>query len=133
MENALIMVIDDDEIFQFTAKKTLQLLGIRNTVVSFTSSREALAHLNQHMAVPQELPDYVFLDINMPVMDGWLFMEELKKIKGTLAKLPQVYIVSSSIDPRDMQRAADNADIAGYVEKPISPDRYREILQGIKE
>jgi CheY-like chemotaxis protein len=96
-------------------------------VLPYISSRQALAHLAEAGA-GGPLPHFIFLDINMPVVDGWLFMDEFVRLKPAFGQVPRVFIVSSSIDPRDMQRAADHPDIEGYIEKPISPDKYREIL-----
>ncbi|MBL7852492.1 MAG: response regulator [Cyclobacteriaceae bacterium] len=121
----VIAVIDDDTVYQFTASRTLQATRMANQILQFTSGKEALAFLkNGH----NPLPDIIFLDINMPVTDGWTFLEEFHNLKAQLSKEIRIYMVSSSIDPRDRNRAKNYPEVAAYMEKPISMNKFSEVL-----
>jgi two-component system chemotaxis response regulator CheY len=126
----VIAVIDDDNVYQFTASRTLKATKMAHEILQFANGQEALTFLSKHVEDPQQLPDIIFLDINMPITDGWMFLEEFLKLKAELQKKIRIYMVSSSIDPRDMNRAKNNPDVSDYVEKPISMNKFAELLQG---
>ena len=80
-------------------------------------------------ATPEHpLPDIIFLDINMPITDGWGFLEEFHELKKTLGKDIKIYMVSSSIDPRDHNRAKNIPEVTEYMEKPVSMSKFSELL-----
>jgi CheY-like chemotaxis protein len=76
-----------------------------------------------------ELPDIIFLDIDMPIMDGFQFMEEYVKIKPKLGKKITIYMVSSSVDPVDIERARKISEITDYIVKPITQNQLTDIIQ----
>ncbi len=80
------------------------------------------------MSSESELPDIIFLDINMPYMDGWDFMEHFIDIKPNLPKEITIYMVSSSVQAEDMERAKALEDFSNYIIKPIDEKRFKEIL-----
>lgn len=125
----IIALIDDDKIFQFTAEKILQTTALTGTILKFENATAALKYLSDHGNQPENLPDYIFLDINMPQIDGWMFLEDFENIKDQIQKLPIIYMVSSSIDPRDINRARRNAVVKDYVTKPLTREKFVELLQ----
>jgi CheY-like chemotaxis protein len=85
------------------------------------NGKEAITTLNNTLKNNDEhIPDIILLDINMPVMDGWEFMEEIKRIKSKINKQIIIYIVSSSIALEDRNKSKTFTDIIGYIPKPIS-------------
>ena len=74
------------------------------------------------------LPDVIFLDINMPIMDGWEFLEEYLRLKPRIGKKIVIYVVSSSIDMRDLDRARSISEVSDYIIKPISNKRLVSIF-----
>ena len=125
----IIALIDDDKIFQLTASKTIKSTEITDRILQFLNGEEALKFLNQNIADPTSLPDYIFLDINMPFIDGWMFLDDFKIIKSKLTKPISIYMVSSSIDPRDMTRARSNENVKDYVVKPVTREKFMELLK----
>ncbi|MFZ6000998.1 MAG: response regulator [Bacteroidota bacterium] len=123
-----VALVDDDPIYQFTASKTLQLTKSVAQIHSFLKAEDALNYLSSHANDAEMLPDIIFLDINMPIKDGWGFLDDFDKVCSTLAKKATVYMVSSSIDPRDVQRARQNQHIREYITKPITVDKFNELL-----
>ncbi len=124
----IIAVIDDDTVYQFTASRTLKATKLAEQVLQFPNGDEALTFLHIHSAEPDKLPDIIFLDINMPVTDGWGFLDEFQKLKSEFSKNISIYMVSSSIDPRDVDRAQKNPAVTEYVEKPVSMSKFSELI-----
>jgi two-component system, chemotaxis family, chemotaxis protein CheY len=124
----IVALVDDDQIYQFTASKTLELTKAVGSIQTFLMAEDALAFLRTHANISEKLPDFIFLDINMPVKDGWTFLDDFDKLSATLAKRVTIYMVSSSIDPRDVQRAEQNQHIKEYVTKPITINKFHELI-----
>ncbi|MCK0160670.1 response regulator [Muricauda sp. F6463D] len=95
---------------------------------TFSDGAEALEHIIANQNTPDALPDIIFLDINMPVMDGFQFMEEFVDLLPKLKKTIKVYLVSSSIDPKDIKKAKRINAISDYLVKPLKANDIKEIL-----
>ncbi|HEX6914394.1 MAG TPA: response regulator [Chitinophagaceae bacterium] len=121
-----IFLVDDDKIYQFTAKKTLESMGLSGEVSVFSDGRHAIEYLRAHQHEITLLPDIIFLDINMPVMDGWQFVEAFEQLQ--LGKKVSLYMVSSSVDENDMKRSRQYAVINDYIIKPVGRSRFEELL-----
>ncbi len=126
----MIALVDDDEIFQFTASRIIALSKVTERLCQFKNGAEAIRYIEKHANTPEELPDIIFLDINMPVSDGWMFLEDIARIEGQLAKKSMIYMLSSSIDPRDVERVKNNKLVTDYLVKPLSRETFIEIISG---
>jgi two-component system chemotaxis response regulator CheY len=124
----IIALIDDDKIFQLTASRTIIATKITDKVLQFENGEDALNFIRENHADASRLPDFVFLDINMPFVDGWMFLDDYAALKPRLAKPMTIYMVSSSIDPRDISRAKRNNDISDYVIKPVTKEKFMELI-----
>ncbi|HYG04209.1 MAG TPA: response regulator [Chryseosolibacter sp.] len=125
----IIALVDDDKIFQLTASKTIKATNLTEQVLQFDNGEDALIFLRENIGNVNTLPDYIFLDINMPFVDGWMFLEDYAHLKNKLGKPVTIYMVSSSIDPRDITRAKNNEHVSDYVIKPVTRERFIELLQ----
>lgn len=92
---------------------------------NFEDAREALNYLEKIEV--KGLPEILFLDINMPMMDGWEFMEAIKDSK--IVNELKIYITSSSINPIDLEKAERNPLIKGFVSKPLDPIKLKKIAE----
>jgi CheY-like chemotaxis protein len=92
----------------------------------FTTASKPVKHLKPILESPEVLPDVILLDLNMPVMDGWQFLDEFIKFK--VSKKITVYIVSSSIDVADHAKAATYKAISNFYIKPISRDDLAQMM-----
>ena len=127
-----ICIVDDDNIYQFTMIKTLKSIPSTDKIIVFSDGERALNFLTENIDKENKLPDVIFLDINMPIMDGFQFMEEYVKIKPNVGKKITIYMVSSSVDPADIQRAKNISDISDYIIKPIKSGELRTLIQNLK-
>jgi CheY-like chemotaxis protein len=129
----IICIVDDDEIYKFTMRKTIEMNKLARKVLIFSDGEEALEFITDNLGNNQDLPDVIFLDINMPIMDGFQFMQEYIKIKPTVGKKITIYMVSSSVDADDIEKANEISDIAGYLIKPIKASELNDIIAEIEK
>lgn len=129
IEKYNVCLIDDDKVYQFTSKMILEATLLTSRITTFFNGQEAIEFFldpaNQQIDI---LPDVIFLDINMPIMNGWNFLEEFDKIFYTLPKKILIYVVSSSVDDSDMEKSKSFVSVADYVIKPINKEKYRLLL-----
>jgi len=119
-------IIDDDPIFVFGIKKVMELINFCEGIMVFKNGQEALNNLSAIISAKEELPDVILLDLNMPVLDGWQFLDEFIKIPCEKEIL--IYVVSSSVDPEDVLRAKSYEGVSDYIVKPISVKKLKEVL-----
>ncbi|MBM1104521.1 response regulator [Aurantibacter crassamenti] len=122
-------IVDDDDIYQFTIKKTILSLNLAKNIIAFSDGEEALNYMIENLNNDKELPDVILLDINMPIMDGFQFMEEYIKIQPKIGKKITIYMVSSSVDTADIERAERISEISDYIIKPIEADKLKSIVE----
>lgn len=127
-----VCIIDDDDIYKFTITKTIESTGLVNKIIDFGDGEEALDYLLETAADTTELPDIILLDVNMPVMDGWDFLEVYHEKKGELNKNIIIFMISSSIDERDVDRAKQISELTDYIVKPINRDKVMHIFEAAK-
>jgi CheY-like chemotaxis protein len=125
-----ICLIDDDEIYLFLMKKSFYAMGVNNEVLSFLNGADAWEELIKLKNNNEDLPSIIFLDINMPIMDGWEFLTEFRKINATVLNKISVYIVSSSIAIEDIEKSKTFPEIVDYLTKPVEIDTLASILKG---
>ncbi|SEO71540.1 Response regulator receiver domain-containing protein [Mucilaginibacter gossypiicola] len=120
-------IVDDDSIYVYGLKKLIGIKGINTRLSHFINGQEALNALN-NANDDHVLPDIILLDINMPIMDGWEFMNEFAKLKPQMGKNITVYIMSPSLDLNDIHRAKNISEITDYIFKPVKPNHLTEIF-----
>ena len=122
-------IVDDDPIFGFSTKKLMELNNFSKETIIYSNGQEALDELLSRIESGQNMPEVIFLDLNMPVMDGWEFLDEFTKIPSEKEMI--IYIVTSSIDPADVNRAKGYKNVNNYVVKPITTKDLSKILSEI--
>lgn len=124
-----VFVVDDDKIFHFIIKKLLISNNIDVEPEFFENGLQAIEGIKAKLDREEAPPDLILLDINMPILDGWQFLEEFKAIKDRIKKEISIYIISSSDNTSDRNRANDFKDeIKDYYLKPITIDGLRSIF-----
>ncbi len=97
----------------------------------YKNGKDAFDNLLPNLKLNTNLPDVILLDLNMPIMDGWQFLDEFLKVPDS-EKIP-IYIVSSSVDSRDIERAKTYKMVGQYIIKPFSISKVEELLEGLKK
>jgi CheY-like chemotaxis protein len=126
---SMILLIDDDFTTNYLHKKIISKSEIDLPIEVANNGKEGidkLLELNKTINDKDTLV-LIFLDINMPVMDGWGFLEIFNKIKPTLNFSTNLFIVSSSINPDDEDRAKSNPEVLDYLPKPLTVDMLGKI------
>ncbi|MGB0432105.1 MAG: response regulator [Bacteroidia bacterium] len=121
-------IIDDDEIFRFIMKKHIKNQNLAENILCFENGQDAIEYMKTNRLENDSLPDVIFLDINMPVMDGWDFVDEYNELKKNIVKDATVFMISSSVDDRDISRAHDSDVITEYVAKPVDKERISDLM-----
>lgn len=123
-----LFIIDDDKIYHFLFKNLLKQNGIDVNTTFFTNGHEAIEYIRK-CEDASILPDLILLDVNMPIMNGWQFLEEYRKMFTTLPKQSVIYMISSSNDEVDIKRAKDYGEVVkDYFLKPICKEDIDRIF-----
>jgi len=120
----LICIIDDDKIYQFTLVRIINDNKLAKRIINFSDGEKAIQYLTDNREANEKIPDIIFLDINMPIMDGWQFIEEYARIKTEIKKKIIIFMLSSSINPIDFIRASKISEISEYI---IKPTKLKEV------
>lgn len=121
-------IIDDDSIYVFGLKKIIEMNNLCKNILVFKNGEEALKYLAPLVTTSEEFPDVILLDINMPVLDGWGFLDEFTKLKPKINKKVTLYMVSSSVNQEDIDKANKYEQVSDYIIKPINIDELKRIM-----
>ncbi len=117
-----IMLVDDDAFTNLFNKIVLEKANLAGDIIVYQNGREALDYLDQCI----EKVDLILLDINMPIMNGWEFLEEFDKL-DEYKKVAIVVMLTSSISSEDRERAERIPSVKKFISKPLSPESIKEI------
>lgn len=122
-----IMLVDDDKIFNFLSEKTITSLGLANEVHFAVNGKQALELLEQYREGKISRPDIIFLDLNMPIMNGYQFIEAFANMDLPEKHKITIVVLSSSVDPNDVARTKE-LGIQYYFSKPLSKDEIKKLI-----
>lgn len=124
-----IWVIDDDEIYQQIIRKFISRAGVFDQAFFYMNAMDALRDLEDPEITP---PQVILLDINMPQMDGWQFLESVEKFCPFIFRECDIYIVTSSIAYSDKEKKEKFSGLAGFLSKPLRIEQLVEIAKVLK-
>ena len=127
-----ICVIDDDPIFIYGTKRIMNEVGFSDKILIYNNGQDAIDGLTAMANDHKNLPSVIFLDLNMPIMNGWEFLEDFAKILEQNKDNVTVYILSSSVDPRDLERIKHYPIVKNYILKPISPEDLENVRKDVE-
>ena len=122
-----LILIDDEAIFHKIVQMTLKHSELSNKATYSMYGEAVLDYLEEKSSETTSLPDYIFIDLYMPRFSGWDFLNRFQKIYQNLKKNVNIYIVSSSIDPRDIDRSKTYPFATTFISKPV----MKEVFDGI--
>ncbi len=120
---ALTYILDDDKIFVYVLKKIIEKNNNFQEIRNFSSAVEVLGLL----ADDKNLPSIILVDINMPITDGWQFLDQVENLKHK-EKL-NIFIMSSSIDERDIEKSKKYPSVKDFISKPINNEKLVKLLE----
>jgi len=126
-----IFLIDDDPIYVFLLRRIIESVDSSLEICQFPDGELAINYLTTIGHDAGQLPDIIFLDLSMPVLDGWEFLEEFHGLRPKLDKSIALYIVSSSISPEDLERSKRDPMVADFLIKPLDRDTVADVIQQV--
>jgi CheY-like chemotaxis protein len=124
-----ILLVDDDEINNFISIKLIKKAVDNTSISACLNGRfaiEELVEIQKHD--PSLLPDFILLDINMPIMNGWEFLDEYKRLNIDPQGKSKIYIISSSVFSNDINKAKSYPLVKNFISKPLSVDKIKEMF-----
>lgn len=122
-----VMIIDDNNIDLYITKRLIIKTNFGKKVLEYDDGAEALKYLQENQDNIPELPKIIFIDIYMPGMSGFEFMESYDLLSDTVKKYCKVYIISSTIDEHDIERSRQDNNLTAFQVKPISKEFLNSI------
>jgi CheY-like chemotaxis protein len=126
-----VWLIDDDEVFVFLTKKLIAQTEQAVILETYINGQEAIDRLREISADESALPDLVLLDLNMPVMDGWEFLNAFQEVKFSAPDKIHLYIVTSSISPYEVERAKQIPAVREFIVKPMVKQKFVELISAL--
>lgn len=126
-----VLLIDDSSDDNFFHERAIKKSGVNATITVFTYAEEALTFL-QGLATKKDdgsAPDLIFLDINMPRMTGWEFLQAYADLPDHVRSSIVILMLSTSPDPKDQELAKENQFVTDFNNKPLTADGFREIVE----
>lgn len=123
-----VAVIDDDDVFQLIIRKQIEMNNFDYEILTFSNGQEAINFLNQNRDKRNLLPDLIMLDVNMPIKDGWEFLEEYQLLNDDIKSSINLYMVTSSVIQSDIDKARRDENILAFISKPITNKQLKEML-----
>lgn len=122
-----VMLVDDNDTDNFISRRIIEITKFADEVIVKNSGKGALDYLDEFKDSGEDLPDIIFLDINMPIVDGFVFLYEYEKFGNTVKDKCRVIILSSSDNKRDIDKIVNNDYVIKFVTKPLTEKTLEEI------
>jgi CheY-like chemotaxis protein len=124
-----VMIIDDTYVDRYVAERNLKKYGFAEEVVTKESAKSALEYLASLVEVPEQLPQLIFLDIRMPDIDGFGFLEAYEKLPEAVKSNCLVMMLSTSLNPSDHERAKASQYVNRFLNKPLDKEKIEMLDQ----
>lgn len=123
----LVLLVDDNDTDNFISKRIIEITKFARRVEVKSSGKGALDYLKEHQGDIGNIPNLIFLDINMPIVDGFVFLYEFEKFNELVKSKSKVIILSSSDNKRDIDKIVNNNHVIKFITKPLTEVALDEI------
>lgn len=128
-----ILLVDDDEINNFISIKLIKKALLNTDIMACLHGKYAIdLLLDIQKNDPSRMPDYILLDINMPIMNGWEFLDEYTRLNVDPLNKCKVYIISSSVFSNDINKARSYPVVKDFISKPLNVEKIKELFEVAK-
>src|ERR1700733_12183750 len=125
-----VLLVDDDEINNFISIKLIKKALLSTEIIACLNGKYAIDQLVEIQKTnPDKLPDYILLDINMPIMNGWEFLDEYKRLNIDPLGKTKIFIISSSVFSNDINKARSYPLVKNFISKPLNVDKIVELFK----
>jgi CheY-like chemotaxis protein len=125
-----VLLVDDDEINNFISIKLIKKALLNTEIMACLNGKFAIDQLLEIQRTdPSKMPDYILLDINMPIMNGWEFLDEYKRLNIDPLGKCKIFIISSSVFSNDINKARSYPLVKDFISKPLNVDKIVELFR----
>lgn len=126
-----VCIIDDDKVYTFGVKKIIKNYLPENRIFTYDNGKIAIDAIKEMVANNEDLPDLILLDIDMPEMNGWDFLNEFEMLKDKINKTVNIFVISSRIDhgKDDLFRVEWDDKVSDFIKKPVNLAVLKKILE----
>ncbi len=129
----LVMLVDDNDTDNFISKRIIEITKFAQRVEIKNSGKSALQYLEQEQNNPENLPNLIFLDINMPIVDGFVFLFEFEMFPDVVKDKCKIVILSSSDNKRDIEKIVGNEYVIKFITKPLTEAALQDVRVALAE
>ena len=122
------MLIDDSSTDNFINERVIQMSGFSRQIITKDTGRIALEYLKTNIENSDKIPEVIFLDLNMPVVNGFAFLNEFKNLPENIKKISKIVILTSSEKIEDIDAVKELPIIMDYISKPLSEKSLQNLL-----
>jgi len=123
-----VLLVEDDPITILVCKRTIEIAGFANEVKSVVNGQEAIDYLKESSSHP----DLILLDLNMPILNGWEFLDWFGTWVTNVKTVPAIYILSSTVDPEDQRKAMEYPNVKGFISKPLTREHLANLAKDFR-
>lgn len=124
-----VLLVDDDPIINLVHRKFLEKSGQFDSIIVLNSAVKALELLRELDSSGQPLPNVLLLDIMMPILDGFGFLQKFNELPASITSKVRIVMLTSSLDPRDKEKSVDSPHVVGFIDKPLDKWKLEQLVE----